>query len=53
MVTVKTKKWGNSIGFIIPKNIVRELNLKPDEEIYFEISKKKTNVLKDMYGALK
>ena len=53
MISVKTKQWGNSVGLIIPKDLVRELNIKPNEEIKVEISKKKTNVLKELYGSIK
>ena len=52
IVESKTKKWGNSIGVIIPSEAVERLNIKPEEEIVMEISKK-GNVLKEMFGALK
>lgn len=52
MISCKTKQWGNSLGIIIPKDIVREMNIKPEEEIRVEISKKKSNVLKELFGAL-
>ena len=52
MICTKTKQWGNSIGIIIPKQLVREMNIKPEEEICIDITKKKTNVLKELFGAL-
>ena len=48
---VKTKQWGNSIGIIIPKDLVNDLSLVPGEEVAIEISKKQ-NVLKELFGAL-
>lgn len=50
--TVKTKKWGNSIGVVLPSELVREEEIKIGEEVVVEI-KKKTNVLKELFGALK
>ena len=51
-VEVKTKRWGNSIGIVIPIEAVKRLNIKPDEEIVIEIEKKE-NVLKEMFGSMK
>ena len=39
--TIKTKQWGNSLGIIIPKDLVNELSIVPGEEIIIEIKKKK------------
>lgn len=52
-IEVKTKKWGNSIGMIIPNKIVSQLNLKPEQKIIIEIEAKKENVLKEMFGKMK
>ncbi|MEK6812053.1 MAG: hypothetical protein AABX76_00680 [Nanoarchaeota archaeon] len=46
---VKTKKWGNSIGIIIPSEAVEKFNIKPEEKIVIEISKR-GNVLQEMFG---
>lgn len=51
-IEVKTKKWGNSIGIIIPSETIERLNIKPDEKIVIEIEKKE-NVLKELFGAMK
>ena len=53
MISCKTKQWGNSVGIIIPKDLVRELNIKPNEEICVEINRKNTNVLKELFGSIK
>jgi len=51
-IEVKTKKWGNSIGVVIPIESIERLNIKPEEEIIIEIEKK-NNVLKEMFGKAK
>lgn len=51
-IEVKTKKWGNSLGLIIPSETADELNLKPQETIVIEITKKE-NVLKELFGKAK
>ncbi|MBS3128785.1 hypothetical protein J4410_06605 [Candidatus Woesearchaeota archaeon] len=48
MITCKTKKWGNSLGFIIPKEEVLKLDLGEDQEIAVDIIKK-TNPLKELF----
>ncbi len=48
-IQVKTKKWGNSIGIILPSKTVEKLNIKPEEEIAVEIEKK-GSPLKEMFG---
>lgn len=49
MIACRTKKWGNSLGIVIPKDEVNELGLKENEEISVEIAKK-TNPLKELFG---
>jgi len=51
-IEVKTKKWGNSVGVIIPSETIEELNIKPDEKIVIEI-RKKENVLAELFGSMK
>ena len=52
MLKVHTKRWGNSLGVVIPKRAVEELNLKPHEDLVIEI-KKTNNVLKELFGTLR
>lgn len=33
----KTKRWGNSIGLRIPKEMASELNLEEESAIYLEV----------------
>lgn len=52
MIQAKTKRWGNSIGIVVPSSLVEKLNLKPEEEVMISVEKK-SNVLKELFGALK
>ncbi len=51
-IEVKTKKWGNSIGVVIPSKAAEKLKLRPEETVIIEIIKK-DNVLKDLFGSLR
>ena len=35
----ETKKWGGSVGFVIPKEIVKEVGIKPNETVVIEIKR--------------
>ena len=52
-IKAKTRKWGNSIGILIPKEAVRKENIKPDQEITLMISKKPITKGKDIWGTFK
>ena len=52
-VKAKTKKWGNSIGVLIPKEVVKEEKIKPNQEITLMISTKPITRGKDIFGTLK
>lgn len=52
-IKAKTKKWGNSIGIIIPKEAIRKENIKPDQEVTVLISAKPITKGKDICGTLK
>lgn len=43
MVKIKmectVKKWGNSVGVILPKDVVKELDLKPNDKINIDVEK--------------
>ena len=49
MITCKTKKWGNSLGLLIPKDEVEYLNLKENQQVVVEIVKTE-NPLKELFG---
>ena len=45
------RKWGNSLGFIIPKEIVEKENIKPNTKIRFEI--RRVTDISSTFGMLK
>ncbi|MBI3027207.1 AbrB/MazE/SpoVT family DNA-binding domain-containing protein [Candidatus Woesearchaeota archaeon] len=45
---VKTRKWGSSIGIVIPKEVVDEIGIKPDETIRIDV--RKPVKAKDVFG---
>ncbi len=47
-----TRKWGNSLGITLPKEIVEEQNLKENEKIIVLVIKK-NSTLKKTFGMLK
>ena len=49
---VKTKKWGNSLGIILPADVVKAERLKEGEIVVVKIERK-YNVLKEMFGTVK
>ena len=52
MIISKTRKWGSSLGVIIPKEVVKELKLKEDQDVVIDI-KPKDNPLKELFGSVK
>ena len=51
MIEGKLKKWGSSLGLVIPREIVVKERLKVGEEIIFNIKKKVA--MKEIFGSLK
>lgn len=45
------KKWGSSIGFVIPKEVVEKEKIKPNSKVKFEIIK--VADISDTFGKLK
>ena len=45
---VKTRKWGSSIGVVLPKEVVDEIGIKPDETIRIDV--RKSLKAKDVFG---
>ena len=48
----KLRSWGNSVGVILPKNILKEEGLSINDEVEI-ILKKKSSPLRDVFGKLK
>ena len=49
----KPKQWGNSIGVIIPKEIVESENISPHKSIEFAIFENTKGMLVKEFGTLK
>ncbi len=49
-IQTRLRRWGNSLGIIIPGDVVQEKGLSEGEEIIIEISKK--NTLQELFGSL-
>ncbi|MBI2668979.1 hypothetical protein HYX14_03995 [Candidatus Woesearchaeota archaeon] len=49
MITATTRRWGNSLGLIIPKEQVEELYLQEDQQVVVEIVLSE-NPLKELFG---
>lgn len=50
-VKTLTRKWGNSIGVILPKEFVEKQNIKENQEIILNIVKEVD--LSDIFGMIK
>lgn len=53
IVETKAKKWGNSLGIIIPKNIVSQEHLKEHSKVRLLLLKDARLSLKDIFGVAK
>ncbi|MDD5133691.1 MAG: AbrB/MazE/SpoVT family DNA-binding domain-containing protein [Candidatus Nanoarchaeia archaeon] len=50
-IEVNIRKWGNSMGIILPKEIIKKEGLKENEKILIDIFKEAD--LSKMFGTLK
>ena len=50
MIILKTRKWGSSIGMVIPKKVAKELKIKENQDVVVDI-KPKDNPLKELFGS--
>ena len=48
---VIAKKWGSSVGVILPREVVEKQGIKPGDEIVIRIFRK--GDLRDIFGKLK
>ena len=49
MMEAIARKWGDSIGIVIPTEKVKELNIHPNDSLLFDIEKK-GNPLVELFG---
>ena len=53
-IVAKAKKWGSSLGFIVPSRIADELGIREENEFVVDIRLTgKSNVLKEAFGKCK
>lgn len=52
MTICKTKRWGSSLGIVIPKAVVEELHLSENQEVEIEMHAA-TNPLQELFGFAK
>ncbi|MBI2542466.1 AbrB/MazE/SpoVT family DNA-binding domain-containing protein [Candidatus Woesearchaeota archaeon] len=50
MMILKTRKWGSSIGMVIPQKVVKELKIRENQDIIVDI-KPKENPLRELFGS--
>lgn len=48
---VNVRKWGNSMGIVLPKELLEEKGIKENDKIVIEVSKKAD--LSRLFGSLK
>lgn len=52
-VTAKARKWGNSIGVILPREVVEKVGIKEGSDVELLVSARRQNVLKELFGSMK
>ena len=50
-IVTKPKKWGNSLGLVIPKEIIRQEHIQEDSTLIVDI--KRETPVKEIFGILK
>ena len=53
LIDVRVKKWGNSFGVVIPREVIEKEDIKEDEDVRLIFVKKSSKVLKETFGMLK
>ena len=52
-IETKTKKWGSSIGIIIPKDIVKRAHIKEGQKVEIILRKPSNIDMDNVFGSLK
>ena len=50
---IKVRKWGNSFGIVIPKDIIEKQDIKEGITVRINIQVKDKTTAKDIFGILK
>ncbi len=51
-INTRVKKWGNSLGIVLPMKVVEKENLSEGKEITITIENKGKTKVKDVFGIL-
>ena len=49
-INARTKRWGNSIGVILPKYIAKKQHIGPEQDIVIHIEDQKVSKVIDLFG---
>ena len=52
-IIARTRKWGNSVGVVIPNNILKEQGIKDGQEIIITITSRGKTTVGDIFEMLK
>jgi len=52
-INTKTRQWGNSIGVVIPNNILKKQGIKKDQEVILTITTRKKTTVGDILKMIK
>ena len=52
-VHVRLRKWGNSLGAVIPREVVESASLKENDEVSLSLEAVKANTAREIFGTFK
>ncbi len=50
-ITTRLKRWGNSLGIVVPIETIKQKSLQEDEEVIITIEKRKKT--REIFGSLR
>ncbi|MDO8508492.1 MAG: AbrB/MazE/SpoVT family DNA-binding domain-containing protein [Nanoarchaeota archaeon] len=50
VIDVKVKKWGNSFGVVIPREVIESENIKEEEDVRLIVVKNSSKIFKETFG---
>jgi len=53
VMETRVKKWGNSMGILIPKDIIEKEHIKEGAEVEIVLTLKNKTTVNDIFGAIK
>jgi len=52
-IRTRLRRWGNSFGVVVPQNVVESENIREGDDVRIFFNKRKTNILREMFGTFK